>query len=125
MDGPDLPIAVFDHAIASINETVSILSGGTTPGIVASNQTFFYNHDTEIFTYGPPLLEGRMAHGSATIIDKVTKAKIPVVTGGSNSTKGVMDSTELLINGNWQTGTYTPSQSAPTILNYQVDLIFF
>ena len=70
MDGPDLPIAVFDHAIASINETVSILSGGTTPGIVSSNQTFFYNHDTEIFTYGPPLLEGRMAHGSATIVDK-------------------------------------------------------
>ena len=106
MDGPDLPIAVSDHAIASINETVSILSGGTTPGIFSSNQTFFYNHDTEIFTYGPTLLEGRTAHGSATIVDKVTKAKIPVVTGGSNSTKGVMDSTELLINGNWQTGTY-------------------
>ena len=34
-------------------------------------------------------------------VDKVTKAKIPIVTGGH----GASDSTELLINGQWQSGT--------------------
>jgi hypothetical protein len=36
-------------------------------------------------------------------VDKVTKAKIPMVTGGYNG--GYMSSTELLINGHWQSGT--------------------
>ena len=62
-----------------------------------------YNHDTETFTSGPDLLEGRRGHGSAINVDKVTKSKIVVVTGGINS--GSLDSTEMLINGQWQTGT--------------------
>ena len=37
-------------------------------------------------------------------MDKVTKEKIPMVTGGSGN-GGVLDSTELLINGMWQAGT--------------------
>ena len=69
----------------------------------ASAKTWYYNHDTETFTSGPDLLEGRQNHGSALNVDKVTKSKIPVVTGGWNSNR--MDSTELLINGQWQTGT--------------------
>ena len=43
-------------------------------------------------------------HGSATVVDKVTKAKIPMVTGGRNY-EGYLDTTELLINGMWQSGT--------------------
>ena len=68
-----------------------------------SAKTWYYNHDTETFTSGPDLLEGRNPHGSALNVDKVTKAKIVVVTGGYNGNG--MDSTELLINGQWQTGT--------------------
>ena len=68
-----------------------------------SAKTWYYNHDTETFTSGPDLLEGRRTHGSALNVDKVTKAKIVVVTGGYNGNR--MDSTELLINGQWQTGT--------------------
>ena len=46
------------------------------------------------------VLQDRYHHGSATVVDKVTKAKIPMVTGGYNG--GTLDSTELLINGQWQ-----------------------
>ena len=95
-NGPDLPTGVFAHAMASINYTVSLLSGGFTSTNSYSAQTWYYNHDTEVFTPGPDLLEGRRDHGSATIVDKVTKANIVVVTGGS---------TELLINGQWEIGT--------------------
>ena len=96
--GPDLPTAVEEHAMTAINDTVSLLSGGSAP-----TKTWYYNHATETFTSGPDLLEGRNDHGSAINVDKVTKGKIAVVTGGYNGKR--MDSTEMLINGQWQTGT--------------------
>ena len=104
IDGPDLPTTVFWHAITALNSTVSILSGGSTMANDASSQTWFYNHETGTFSSGPTLLEGRRLHASATIVDKVTKAKIPVVTGGEDSYWDALDSTELLIDGQWQTG---------------------
>ena len=97
--GPELPEAVAYHAITSINSTVSLLSGGK----YGSLRTWYFNHETNVFSSGPSLLVGRNDHGSATIVDKVTKAKIPMVTGGYNN--GYLDSTELLINGIWQSGT--------------------
>ena len=103
--GPDLPTAVGYHAITSINSTVSILSGGWTTADLYSPQTWYFNHETNTFSAGPSLLEGRYLHGSATCVDKVTKAKIPTVTGGHCSIVTICDSTELLINEEWQPGT--------------------
>ena len=109
--GPDLPTAVSNHAMTKINGTVSLLSGGTLDGDTYNPNTFsfktwYYNHDTEAFTSGPYLFPGRRWHGSALNVDKVTKSKIVVVTGGSwGGGKGELDSTEMLINGQWQTGT--------------------
>ena len=102
-NGPDLPTGVWRHAMIKINDTVSLLSGGETNVEYYSAQTWYYNHDTEAFTSGPDLLKGRWDHGSAINVDKVTKAKIAVITGGYNN--GILDSTEMLINGKWQTGT--------------------
>jgi hypothetical protein len=101
--GPELPEAVHRHAITSINSTVSLLSGGWTYSGATSPLTWYFNHETNVFSSGPSLLQGRRLHGSATVVDKVTKAKIPMVTGGYNV--GTLDSTELLINGQWQSGT--------------------
>ena len=103
IDGPDLPTAVYWHAVTAINSTVSILSGGDTNADWSSSQTWFYNHETGTFSNGPSLMQGRSWHASATIVDKVTKAKIPVVTGGYNN-GNYLDSTEFLIDGQWQTG---------------------
>ena len=89
--------------MTAINDTVSLLSGGWTNS--SSAKTWYYNHDTEAFTSGPDLLEGRRRHGSAVNVDKVTNAKIVVITGGWNGNGKRMDSTEMLINGQWQTGT--------------------
>jgi hypothetical protein len=102
--GPELPEAVWLHAITSINSTVSLLSGGRTSATSWSPLTWFFNHETQAFSSGPSLLQGRRLHGSATVVDKVTKAKIPMVTGGYGNS-GKLDSTELLINGMWQSGT--------------------
>ena len=91
-------------AITKINDTVSILSGGSPYSYTYYPLTWYYNHETESFTPGPNLLQRRRFHGSATIVDKVSKAKIPIVTGGS-SVHDYLKSTELLIDGQWQTGT--------------------
>ena len=101
-NGPDLPTAVRYHAMTKMNDTVSLLSGGFINSALSA-KTWYYNHDTEAFTSGPDLLQGRRLHGSAINVDKVTKAKIVVVTGGFASVS--LDSTEMLINGQWQTGT--------------------
>ena len=103
--GPVLPESVYIHAITSgIHSNVSILSGGRTSTTVYSPLTWFFNHETQAFSSGPSLLQGRREHGSATIVDKVTKAKIPTVTGGYGKA-GILDSTEMLIDGQWQSGT--------------------
>jgi hypothetical protein len=106
--GPDLPTAVYIHSMTVINDTVSLLSGGNTKADSSSAKTWYYNHDTEVFTSGPDLLEGRTSHGSATNVDRVTKAKIVVIAGGWTGGYGgnALDSTELLINGQWQPGIF-------------------
>ena len=94
---------------------MSILTGGHTGSGSASNNpwaapnansasslTWYYYHETKTFAPGPKLLLGRRYHGSATIVDQVTKAKMPIVTAGYHHT--FLSSTELLINGKWQAG---------------------
>ena len=80
--------------------------------------TWYFNHETNVFSSGPSLLEGRWGHGSATIVDKVTKAKIPMVTGGWYGDR----TTELLINGIWQSGTIQYPKNQPC---FERDCSFF
>ena len=47
--------------------------------------------------------EGRGWHGSGTLVDKGTKESIVVVAGGFGN-DGYLDTTELLIDGEWQEG---------------------
>ena len=119
--GPELPEAVYLHAITSINSSVSILSGGSTSGV--SPLTWYFNHETNVFSSGPNLLIGRYGHGSATCVDKVSKAKIPMVAGGYNA--GYMQSTELLINGQWQSGMYYSVTMALVLFNAKNKRCFY
>ena len=109
VDGPELPLfEISNHGITAINQTVSIISGGeSNPPFDYVDWTQYYNHETEEFTDGPNLLEARTDHGSATYVDKVTKARIPIVAGGKawvGTWHGTTDSTERLIGGQWQKG---------------------
>ena len=122
--GPELPEAVYRHAITSINSTVSILSGGWTSANSYSRLTWYINHETNLFSAGPSLLEGREGHGTTSCVDKVTKAKIPMVTGGEGNA-GKLDSTELLINGQWQSGTTIQFAEFPKFLSIHLFLTHF
>jgi hypothetical protein len=101
-----MPEASWDHAIASVDETTSILTGGKQCSSCGrSNKTWFFSHVSQQFQAGPTLITARSLHASATIKDKVTMENIVAVIGGYNI-NGTLDSTELLINGDsaWQQG---------------------
>ena len=98
-----MPEAGYDQAIASVNETTSILSGGIPS---SKSKTWFFDHVSQQFQAGPNLITGRNRHASATIQDKVTMENIVAVVGGSGNAGTILDTTELLINGEseWQQG---------------------
>ena len=101
--GPQLPEPMWQHAIASINSTVSIITGGRTSWINYSDKTWYYNHASQKFQPGPNLTEARTYHSSGSVTDQETKEKMVIIAGGSNSTD-FLDSTEMLLNGEWKTG---------------------
>ena len=111
--GPEMPEEVFRHAVAVVNKTTSILTGGLTGGTSLASfrnldRTWFFNHVSQQFQTGPHLITGRYDHTSATIQDKVTMENIVAVFGGFKGTTSdaYLDSVEFLINGEseWQQG---------------------
>ena len=100
-EGPQLPTPVYGHAIASINSTVSIITGGRKNSHThSSDKTWYFNHASQEFQPGPNLLEARHGHSSGTVTDQETKEKMAIIAGGH----GYLDSTERLVNGEWKTG---------------------
>ena len=102
-EGPPLPTPIHGHAIASINSTVSIITGGRTNINNYSDKTWYFNHTSQEFQPGPNLLEGRYHHSSGYVIDQETKERIVIIAGGYDS-NGYFNSTEMLLNGEWKTG---------------------
>ena len=101
--GPNMPMALSRHTIATVNASTLIISGGQTNSHDYSPLTWYFNHVTQTFQEGPSLMEGRrMFPASGTVVDQVTNQKIVVVAGGWNG--NYLDSTELLITGEWQQG---------------------
>ena len=91
-----MPEAVWLHAIASVDETTSILTGGSTASGTSAN-TWLFSHVSNQFQAGPSLLTDRHGHASSTIQDRVTKENIVAVFGGY-ANGGYSDTTELLFN---------------------------
>ena len=107
-EGPQLPLSVWQHIIASINSTVSIITGGMAQDTnTASDKTWYFNHASQEFQPGPNLLEARRGHSSGSVTDQENKEKMTIIARGYNS-NGYLNSTEMLLNGEWKTGnTYT------------------
>ena len=124
--GPDMPEPNMGHAIASVNETTTILTGGQ-PSVVSSAKTWFFSHVSQQFQAGPILITGRRRHASATIQDKVTMENIVAVIGGyGDDDEGTLDTTELLIHGEseWQQGKSCEIIKCVSLPLLQVSIFF-
>ena len=106
-EGPQLPTSIRFHAIASINSTVSVITGGRT-NTNTNDKTWYFNHASQEFQSGPNLLKARYGHSSGSVTDQESKEKMAIVAGGiegfGNLDSWILDSTEILLNGQWMTG---------------------
>ena len=101
--GPEMPIPLESHALVAIDNTLSMLIGGTTTGSVETPTTHYFDHQGHNWIQGPDLLQARIGHAAGIVTDQVTTEKIVIVTGGQYNGI-ILDSTELLINKQWNLG---------------------
>ena len=85
--------------------------GGTDFDLEMTSKTWYFNHETQVFTSGPNMNIGRDKHGAGHIQDSVTKEDIVLVVGGEDDDWNNLDSTEILKNGNWEEGKHSLSKS--------------
>ena len=114
--GPVLPVALYSHAIAAINESVYIVTGGCTAkpetqlwrlegsltGTTCTlSKTYYYYGERKIWVPGPDLKVGRSGHAVGVVTDRVTLEKYVLVVGGRYG------NTEIILPGadEWKTGT--------------------
>ena len=97
---PSLPEPVEKHAVISINDTTSMLIGGSTNSNFYSPKTYYFNHKSNTWKNGPNLISGRYFHAAGLIMDHVTHKQHIAVVGGSDG--GNRNSVELLLNGETQ-----------------------
>ena len=92
--GPDIPLPLWSHTIAAIDGMGKsfMLVGGDTVDDYFLSKTFQF--EDQHWTIGPYLNEGRSAHASGLINDRVTEEYIMVVAGGFNGK--ALDSVEIL-----------------------------
>ena len=107
--GPDLPIAMGNHAIVSINQSCAMIIGGKTTTTETSKETWYYNWESKYWIKGPELVTGRAKHVAGCVIDDITNEMHIIVTAGWYEPWNAMDSTEILFSGKdqWIEGRYS------------------
>ena len=102
--GPELPTIIDSHALVAIDNTLSMLIGGSTTENVATKTTHYFDHQSHNWIQGPDLMQARWQHAAGIVTDQVTNEKLVIVTGGFNNPGITLDSTEMLINNQWNQG---------------------
>ena len=102
--GPELPTIIDSHALVAIDNTLSMLIGGSTTANVATKTTHYFDHQSHNWIQGPDLMQARWQHAAGMVTDQVTNEKLVIVTGGFHNPGITLDSTEMLINNQWNQG---------------------
>ena len=101
--GPDLPIPTDSHALVAIDNTLSLLIGGSDIENAPIQTTHYFDHQAHNWIQGPDLMQAREDHAAGVVTDEVTTEKLVIVTGGGHN--GIrLDSTEILFNSQWNQG---------------------
>ena len=110
--GPDLPMQVFGHCMAKIDDNTYFLSGGyrLDTDSIATKATFFYDMTSETWTRGPNMIESRAHHSCEVFMNPATNNLNIVLMGGYDyETQTTLEQTELLdLDGGAHGWTYGP-----------------
>ena len=110
--GPDLPMQVFGHCMAKIDDNTYFLSGGyrLDTDSIATKATFFYDMTSETWTRGPNMIESRAHHSCEVFMNPATNNLNIVLMGGYDyDTQTTLVQTELLdLDGGANGWTYGP-----------------
>ena len=110
--GPDLPMQVFGHCMAKIDDNTYFLSGGyrLDTDSIATKATFFYDMTSETWTTGPNMIESRAHHSCEVFMNPATNHLNIVLMGGYDyDFQTTLVQTELLdMDGGANGWTYGP-----------------
>ncbi len=94
--GPELPIHVWGHCIASLDENSVILAGGVSNEHYSSSTTYIYNRLTSEWSEGPSMSVDRYLHQCATFKSEAHEGRsVVVAAGGYSIVNGMMSSAEI------------------------------
>ena len=107
--GPDMPLPISSHAIVALENSTYFLIGGRTDDDQHSEKTYYFSEETQQWSQGPNLKQGRAIHTAGLIIDEVTAERYTIVAGGIGDGWSTLDSTEILYPGatEWQQGKHS------------------
>ena len=105
MKGPMLGIGVYGHAMVNFGNEKTMLIGGLTGSNLDQTlkQTFVYNHNHSVWSWGPALNQARFYHAVGLVTDEATQEKFVFIAGG-NIYMSILNSTEVLINQTFSFG---------------------
>ena len=94
-------MGVYGHAMINLsNENIIVIGGSTGPNL---KQTFVYNQNLAVWSWGPALNQARFNHAVGIVTDEATQEKFVFVAGG-NIYMSILNSTEILINQTFSFG---------------------
>ena len=103
--GPELPTSIDSHALVAVDDTLSMLIGGSFlfEYNMITQKTYYFDHQSQNWIQGPNLMQARWQHAAGIVTDQVTNEELIIVTGGDHN--GILlDSTEMLFNNQWHQG---------------------
>ena len=117
--GPEMPTRITRHVLVAINRTFSMLIGGMTGSVslndgytqrsistyesVTLQRVYYFEHEGKNWSQGPDLIQARRLHAAGLVTDETTYDEFVIVTGGEYN--GILlDSTEILIDNQWNLG---------------------
>ena len=108
--GPKMPTALEGHEMININDSFTLLVGGSSAGEEQS-ASFYFDHtkthpEENQWSDGPRMEKGRKHFAVGVVTDKTTLKKFVVVTGGLG-VDGALTSTEFLLKDIWLEGEIT------------------
>ena len=102
--GSSLPRPLHWHAMVAVENDLTMVIGGVSlNGPDNSNVTYIYDHSSQQWTFGPPLITGRYGHAAFLVTDEVSDENMIIVAAGAWYLE-VLNSTEILHDDKWIEG---------------------